>query len=60
VRLRVVATVGQEGVRSAAWAAALASERWDPFDEWIELGDVVAVGAVSRQASGMPLASVIR
>jgi hypothetical protein len=45
VGLRVVATVGEERVGSAAWSSALASHGRDRLDEWQELGDVVAVGA---------------
>ena len=61
VWLGVVAAVGEERVGSAAWSSALATQRWDRLDERQQLGDVGGGWApVSRQASGTPLASVIR
>ena len=41
----VVAAIGEQLTRLAAWPAAPASDRWDGVDQRDELGDVVAVAA---------------
>jgi hypothetical protein len=44
----VVAAVGEQGVRSAAWPAGTAAHRRDTVEQREQLGDVVAVGGGQR------------
>ena len=50
----VVAAVSGDPVRSAARAADLATDGWDPLDERDQLGDVVAVAAGERPGERDP------
>ncbi len=56
----VVAAVGEQRVRFPARMTNPAADRRDRVEQGQELGDVVAVAAVSRTASGVPRPSVIR
>ena len=50
----VVAAVGGDPVWSAAGAADLAADRWDPVDQRDQLRDVVAVAAGDRPGERDP------
>jgi hypothetical protein len=52
----VVAAVGEQGVRSAAWPAGTAAHRRDTVEQREQLRDVVAVGRGERPGERQPAA----
>ena len=56
----VVAAVGDQGLRPSPWPADSAADGRHPVEQLHELGDVVAVAAGERPASGIPPPSTSR